>query len=224
MESQNERMYILDLIDQGRISAAEGLGLLEALAVNPPDEAEGAGVEPVEQVETPRFEFAQPAPPQSCASQTSQTYPNAAEMQDWKRWWTIPFWIGVLIMVVGVIFMDQSLQAGGYGFGFFAAVSFFALGGLLAALAWLSRSAPWLHLRIQQAPGEKPERIAFSLPLPLHQAGWLLRLLGRRFPELQEGDWENLLHDLGTRITSENPVLVKVDEGEFGEKVEIYIG
>ncbi len=32
METQTQRMYILDMIDQGRISASEGLGLLEAIS------------------------------------------------------------------------------------------------------------------------------------------------------------------------------------------------
>ncbi len=162
----------------------------------------------------------------------SQVYPNtnystrdsAADMLRWKRWWTIPLWFGVVITTFGAIFMFQAQQSSGIGFGFIAASLLFAMGVVVIVLAYQSRTAPWLHLRIQQSPGEKPERIAFSLPLPIHQASWLMQRVGRKFSGLQDQNWEQMLQAIGSSASPDNPIIVKVDEAESGEKVEIYIG
>lgn len=237
MDNQNQRMTILDMIDQGRISAAEGLRLFEAVSDQQADEL---GDEVPCKIHEQTQEDFQPAQRSENTLRTNshglvgqaQTDPgansrareNAAEIRKWKHWWTIPLWIGVLITIFGAIFMFQAQQSTGIGFWFVAAMLLFALGVIVIIFAWQSRTAPWLHLRIQQPPGEKPERIAFSLPLPLHQAGWLMQLLSRKFTDLQGQDWGQLLQAIGSSASPENPIIVNVDEGEFGEKVEIFIG
>lgn len=148
--------------------------------------------------------------------------PDAAK---WRRWWVVPLWIGVGLTVLGSLLLYAAVQsAGGVNFWFFCASVPFTLGLLAIILAWQSRSAPWLHLRVQQAPGETPQRIAISMPLPTGLAAWFLRTFKHRIPAMQEHDWDEMILAVGKNASPENPIYIQVDEGEDGEKVEIYIG
>jgi hypothetical protein len=103
----------------------------------------------------------------------------------------------------------------------------FTLGLLAIILAWQSRTSPWLHLRVQQAPGETPQRIAISMPLPTGLAAWFLRTFGHRIPAMKEqglDELDKMILAVGKNVSPDNPIYVQVDEGENGEKVEIYIG
>jgi hypothetical protein len=237
METLSQRMYILEMIDQGRISASEGLGLLQALSDQTPDELnmELPSANPEETAVDSMFahldEIGPLIPDQQPVAESQphldsnyRSQENAADMRKWKRWWTIPLWVGVAITTFGALFMFQAQQSSGFGFWFICATLLLTLGVVVIMLAFQSRTAPWLHLRIQQRPGEKPERIAFSLPLPLHQATWLMKVLGHRFTGLQNQDWEQLIQTISCSASPENPILIQVDEGKSGEKVEIYIG
>jgi len=150
------------------------------------------------------------------------TLPDDA--RKWKRWWMVPVWIGVGITVFGGLFMYLALQSSGIGFWFVCASTPFILGLLVIVLGWGSRNAPWLHLRVQQPPGEKPERIAFSMPLPIRPAAWFVRTFGRWIPSMKEYSIDEMILAVGDKTSPENPLYIVVDEDETGEKVEIYIG
>lgn len=152
----------------------------------------------------------------------SELPPSAAR---WKRWWTIPLWIGVAITVMGGLFMYSAVQSsGGVSFMFLCASVPFAIGILLMVVAFQSRTAPWLHLRVQQKPGESPQRIAISLPLPVGVAAWGFRTFGHKIPNTDGQDIGQMIEAVGRNATPENPLYIQVDEGDDGEKVEIYIG
>jgi hypothetical protein len=128
------------------------------------------------------------------------------------------------ITVFGGLFMYLAMRSSGIGFWFVCASTPFILGVLVIAAAWGSRNAPWLHLRVRQAPGEKPEKIAFSMPLPIRPAAWFLRTFGRWIPGLQEQSFDEIILAVGEKTSPDNPLYIVVDEDETGEKVEIYIG
>ena len=160
------------------------------------------------------------------AAATSPTSPTGlpADALKWKRWWMVPVWIGVAITVFGGLFMYLAMESSGLGFWFVCASVPFTLGLLVIVLAWGSRNAPWLHLRVQQPPGERPEKIAFSLPLPVRPAVWFLRTFSRWIPDLKEQAWDEVILAIGDKTSPDNPLYIIVDEEETGEKVEIYIG
>jgi hypothetical protein len=155
---------------------------------------------------------------------TGGSEPFDASMIYWRRWWMIPMWIGVGITVIGGLFMYLALRASGIGFWFGCAWLPFLLGLAVMALAWGSRTARWLHLRVQQKPGERPQKIAISFPLPLRLTAWFLRVFGHRIPGLQNTSVDEIIMALGETTSPETPFYLEVDEGEDGEKVQIYIG
>jgi len=238
----NERMHILEMIEQGRISPEEGLDLLKALnsaeqVWNEPESkmpgvAESASKQEVSVNQ--KLHYLPPLEhPQSGGIYQERGAPKTwtrssdvtgEKIRKWENWWMIPLWIGTAITVFGGLFMYLAQRSSGVGFWFVCAAVPFALGLALIVLAWQSRSAPWLHLRVQQRPGKSPERIAFSFPLPVQTAAWFIRSFGWMIPGMAGQNWDQLIQEVGARTNSENPISILVDEGESGERVEIYIG
>lgn len=236
MSNANERMQILEMIANGKITADQGNQLLEALNSIPESEQAENLLETVGDAQLPLtdvhppladelphpFETEQVAdsPSPTTVQETPALPPGASK---WRSFWAIPLWIGVGITVLGGYWMYKAQMSESVGW-FICASLPFALGVLAIALAWQSRTAPWLHLRVQQKPGERPQRIAFSFPIPVRPAAWALRTFGHRIKGLQDTGVDEVIMALGTSTNPDNPLYIQVDEGEDGEKVEVYIG
>lgn len=159
---------------------------------------------------------------QETSAYTTSSIP--IETQKWRHFWMIPFWIGIAILIAGGGLMFWTLEAKGIGIGFIFASLPFILGLAIILLAWQSRTSPWIHVRITQSPGEKPENIALSFPLPIRPTLWFFRNFGGRMPEIQNISLDEILFAVEQSSKTESPIYIQVDEGERGEKVEIYIG
>lgn len=237
MADENERMHILEMIDSGKISAEEGLRLLEILSQSDepapealPDAAERA------EAAVP-LEADSSAPEMGAAAGNEQAEPGKNEdftspppialppdAEKWRRFWMIPLWVGVGITVLGGALMFRAFEASGIGFWFVCASVPLMLGLLVLVLGVQSRTSPWIHLRVQQEPGEKPERISISFPIPVGITTWLLRTFGWRIKQLEGTSLDEIILALDKTSRAGEPLYIKVDEGDEGEKVEIYIG
>lgn len=230
MPDKQERMHILDLIDQGKISAEEGLQLLEALAT---DESESAvellpAVEEpppgeAEQEEAAQFPEGKPPVEEFTILPAPQPTPKPEFAEKWRNWWQIPFWVGTAITVASAVWMTQALQGGKISWGFYLALIPFLFGVLVIVLAWQSRNAPWLHIRINEHKEGHSTRIALSFPLPIGPMRWFLRTFGDRIPNIRGTSLDEVMTALGQGTSKENPLYIRVEE-EDGEQVEIYIG
>ena len=217
MTADDARMRILEMIENGEISAEEGWQRLQELTV----EEAGLGAAELPTRALPGDEDASSMeiiqPPDRSA--------DAATMPDfdkWRNYWTIPLWIGVGVSIVFALVMAQAALAGSAFWALCASLPF-ALGVMLIAVGWGSRTARWLHLRVQQPPGESPQRIVLSFPLPLGLASLALHTFKGFIPDMGGLDLEEMVAAVGRNTSPENPVYINVDEGN-GEKVEIYIG
>jgi len=238
MDDSEERMQILEMIDSGKISAAEGLRLLQALSGEElaaldealPQEESVSRMDPAvlepswidSTTQTVENEVAEPRVFEMPQAEQPRSLPPDARR--WRRWWMIPFWIGVGITVSGAMLMYWAQQTSGLGFWFICAAVPFTIGLLILILAWGSRSSPWLHLRVEQAPGERPQRIALSFPIPVRPTVWFFRTFGHRIPNLEETSLDEVILAVGKNATRDNPIYIQVDEGQDGERVEIFIG
>jgi hypothetical protein len=228
MNDKNERIQILEMIENGTITASEGASLLKALeADDVVEDIHVTGKDEPESVVSEGDPF--PQKNESTAEPLSgdliaDTFDP--EIEKWRRWWMIPLWIGVGITVIGGLLMAWAYQVTGFSFWFGCSWLPFLLGIAVMAMAWSSRTARWLHLRVQQEPGEWPRTIAFSFPLPLRFAAWVMRTFGQFIPKVNETgvDFDQLIQVLENSTNSDTPFYVEVDEGENGEKVQIYIG
>ncbi len=217
MSLSEERLKILEMIDQGVVSAEEGYALLQALEEDaiPDDEMDKDPfsatdddldlIPPLDDQDPPRF-------------------PDPEDMDKWKRFWFIPVWIGAGITVIGGALMFWAWSASGFGFWFACTWFPFLLGVLVLALGWGSQKSPWMHVRVHQKPGESPEKIAISFPIPIRLTAWFLRTFGHFIPQLDATGLDEVILALGNTKDGDIPFFVDVDEGENGEKVQVFIG
>jgi hypothetical protein len=132
-------------------------------------------------------------------------------------------WVGIGILLIGALLMYWAWSASGFGFWFACTWFPFLLGVAIMALAWSSRTARWLHVRVHQKPGEKPEKISISRPIPLRLTAWFLRMFGNKIPHMEGTSLDEIILALDA-TSPEAPFYVEVNEGEDGERVEVYIG
>jgi hypothetical protein len=255
MDDEQARMQILEMVSAGKISAEEGIRLLEAMRSAsqerngqlspegvqlPPnreifDAAEGAAISL--SGENPEFSQAYSTGERDqqgytaergtaeSVSHESVSHESAfPEVEKWRRFWMIPFWIGVGITVFGGLLMFLALQAAGIGFWFVVATLPFIFGLVVMVLGWLARTSIWLHLRVEQKPGSRPQRIAISMPLPISLAAWFFRTFGERIPNVDGLAVENMLQALQASSSQRTPIYIQVGDEEDEERVEIMIG
>ena len=119
--------------------------------------------------------------------------------------------------------MFLAYQSGGFGF-WFACLWFPLLFGIIIlSLGAASRAMRWLHVRVHQQPGERPQTIAISMPIPVRFVAWVLRVFKPHIPNMDKTSLDEVILALD-KISPDQPFYVKVDEGDSGEKVEVFIG
>jgi hypothetical protein len=190
---EEERLRILEMVGAGDITPEQAAELLAAL--DAPEEAAGAG--------PPRL--------------------PTAELREnrWARFWIYPLMAGGIVLILGALIMalvySTSAAPGWRVCGWLPMI--LGLGVML--IAWWTRSATWLHLRVREGDGQK---VAFSFPLPLTLAAWVLRLAQPFVPQLKDTGVDDLIIALRQSKSQDEPLFINVDDDEKGESVEIYIG
>jgi hypothetical protein len=142
-------------------------------------------------------------------------------MKRLKRWWILPFGIGLLITVLGATWMYAGYTNRGFSWGFWLAWIPFILGIFTVAVSFQTSRSVWLHVRIKQKPGETPARISISLPMPITLAKWFMSVFGHKIPGLKDQPLGDLSEILET-ISPEEPFYIHVNEDD--EEVEVFIG
>jgi hypothetical protein len=218
--TDSERQQILKMIEDGKISAEQGLVLMQALDEGPEDEPEAEAA----QLETPAVEVVPSFA--SGVSSSAQAEPTSdpefdRKINRFRKLWIIPLWLGVAVTVAGAYGMYTALQASGFGFWFYFTWLPFLLGVLLVALAFSSRTSRWIYMNIEQRPGETPQRIILAFPLSL--VSWVLQFARFSVPEKDRGATNEVMNALFQSTRTNEPLMVDVHE-EDGEHVQIYIG
>ncbi len=227
MANELERLQILEMIEKGVISAEEGVRLLNSLEGD-----QGEFVEDVApQIGLPSSSASSGTPTAEVVEETpisqEKTAPAPFEydqgVKRWRRWWWIPLTAGIVITVASGLLMFLAYQNSGFGFWFACLWFPLLLGVLVISLAATSRTMRWLHVRIQQEPGEWPQTIAISLPVPIHFVAWILRTFRSFIPGMDRTNLDEVIVAL-EKTSPNQPFYVRVDESGSGEKVEVYIG
>jgi hypothetical protein len=215
--TDSERQQILRMIDEGKITAEQGLILMQALGDEP------------ESDDLPELLDNQlPSAPASGSFSEDETEPEHRttdpefdrKVNRFRRLWVIPLWIGVAITISGAYWMYASLQASGFGFWFYCAWLPFILGVLVTVIGFSSRTSRWIYVNIKQKPGQTPQRIVFAFPLSL--VSWVVNFFRFSIPNRERGAVEEVMRAVFDSTKSIEPLMVDVDED--GEHVQIYIG
>ena len=218
--TDQERNQVLKMIADGRITPEEGLKLMQALDQENPAE------------QLPTASSAAPEPkneaPQTDEKASQSGFAADARMERLKsnvrRLWQIPLWVGIGITILSALGMYAVMRASGMHFWFYFLLLALLLGVLMTALAVGSRHARWLYVDVHQKPGQRPERIFLGFPLPLRFTAWFLRVFGPMIPSLRKTNIDEVIQVIETGFTGNEPLIVNVDDGEAGERVQVYIG
>ena len=141
-----------------------------------------------------------------------------------RRLWQIPLWAGIFITVLSALGMYAIMRGPGMNFWFYFLLLPLLLGVALTALAAGSRAARWIYVDVHQRPGEHPGHIFLGFPLPLKLTAWFLRTFGPMIPDLQKTNVDEIIQVIESGFNGKEPLVVHVDEGESGERVQVYIG
>lgn len=228
MAEKSERIQILEMIENGLISAEEGIRLLNALEhesqAGSSPEASPEPAEHANQASASVPDSGQVSTGFEADESSLETENIDLDLSRWRRWWMIPMWVGVGITVIGAGLMYWALQATGTSFWFACAWLPFLLGLTVLALAWGSRSARWVHIRLHESKGGRVENVAISFPLPIRLTSWFLRNFGHHIPKLKDTGIDEIILALEHNTSPDTPFYVEVDEGDGGEQVQIYFG
>jgi hypothetical protein len=208
--SSEERRKILQMVEEGKISAEEAANLMRAL------DADAAGAE---------IEVLEPEP----ASGFEGSESSASEFEDVKRrarrFAMIPLWTGTLIAVLSAWGMYGILQIAGMNFWFYCLLLPLFLGILLIAIGAGGQSSRWLYVNVDRRYAQDgPLNITLGFPLPLGLTSWFLRTFGHYIHGMNNTSVDDIIHILDATRKSGEPFIVNVNDDEDGERVQVYIG
>jgi hypothetical protein len=223
--TDQEREQVLKMIASGKISAEEGLKLMRTLDQSRAEDEMPVSNQVTDGETSPEVEEEKNRSEEEAPKSRFENDPRIARVKNTvQRLWQIPLWIGVFITVVSAWGMYMLVRAANLNFWFYFLVLPLLLGVLVMVAAVGSRKARWLFVDVHQKPGERPARIFLGFPLPLKLAAWFLRTFGRYIPDLGKTNVDEVIEVIETGFTSTEPLVVNVDEGEDGERVQVYIG
>lgn len=210
--SSEERKKILQMVEQGKISATEAATLMRALD----GDADSLETE-VEVIQT--------------GSSQSYESTEAPEFEEIKararRFSLIPLWVGVFITVISAWIIYSIQQNGGTNFWFYCMVLPLMLGVLLIALGAGGRSSRWLYVDIDRRnakEGDGPRHITLGFPLPLGLVAWFFRTFGSNIQGMSQGRVDGIIQMMNATRDSNEPLIINVDDRDDGEHVRIFIG
>ena len=208
--SSEERRKILQMVQEGKISAEQASSLMRALEADPdPSEADveviEAGVSSGgERVEAPEFEEVR---------------------RRARRFAMIPLWVGVFLTVFSAWGMYSIQQNAGVNFWFFFLLIPLLLGVLLIALGAGAQNSKWLYVNVDRRNAhDGPRKITLGFPLPLGLTAWVLRTFGHNIRGMNHTNVDEIIQILDATGKSGAPLIINANDNGDGEHVQVYIG
>ena len=208
--SSEERKKILQMVEEGKISAEEAATLMRAIE----EDAAQAEIEVVE-----------PEP----AAGFPETESSAPEFEEVKararRFAMIPLWAGTLIAVLSAWGIYGVQQSAGMNIWFYCLLFPLFLGILLIAIGAGGPGSRWLYVNVDRRYAQDgPQNITLGFPLPLGLTSWFLRTFGHNIPGMRNTNVNDIIQILDATGKTGEPFIVNVNDDEDGERVQVFIG
>lgn len=202
----DERRQILQMLQDGTLTTDQAIELLNVLEEDEGEETAVTATAPLE-----GDILSDPAP----------------DMDRYRHFWKIPFLVCLAVLLFFGFWLRGIYQSneGTLTFGFMCIWSFFMLAFLAALLAFFSRTAAWLHVRVKEKEGR---RIAISFPLPLGLVGWGIKIAHGFVDEksrlhLEMADSFLTAAKEEMKQPGARPMTINVNDDD-GDQVQVYIG
>jgi hypothetical protein len=210
--SSEERRKILQMVEEGRITAEQAASLMRAIEADPDQpEAEPEVIQP------------------ELTSGTAGSESSAPEFEEVKararRWAMIPLWTGIVITVFSAWGIYGILNDRGTNYWWICLLFPLFIGILLIALGAGGPGTRWLYVNVDRRYAQDwPRTITFGFPLPLGLASWFLRNFGNSIHGLGNTSVDDIIQILDATGKSGEPLIVNVNDDDEGEHVQVYIG
>ena len=209
--SAEERRKILQMVQDGKISAEQAASLMRALD----EDADPQGAEADIEV----LEGTNPGNGNHDGAEFEQVKSRA------RRFAMIPLWIGVFIAVLSAWGIFSIQQRAGVNFWFFCLLVPLLFGVLLIAIGAGGEGSKWLYLNVDRRNAQDwPRNITFGFPLPLGLTAWFLRNFGQYFHGMERTNVDEIIQILDATGKSDAPLIINANDNEDGEHVQVYIG
>lgn len=209
--SSEERKKILQMVEEGKISAEQAASLMRALEA---DEAEAN----VPEIEAPSY-----------GEGSGGERNEASEFEEVKararRFIMIPLWIGVFLTVLSAWGIYSVQRNVGVNFWFFCLMVPLLAGILLIVLGATGQGSKWLYVNVDRHNAQDwPRNITFGFPLPLGLTAWFLRNFGHNIQGMKNISVDEIIQILDATGKSDAPLIINASDNEDGEQVQVYIG
>ena len=210
--SSEERKKILQMVEEGKISAEEAASLMRALEEDADDESAGVEVEVIEREAGSSYERA-----------------DAPEFEKIKerarRFSMIPLWTGVFITVFSAWVIYSIQQSAGTNFWFYCMTLPLMLGMLLIALGAGGRSSRWIYVNVERRnskTGDGPRHITLGFPIPFGLVAWFFENFGHNISGMDGRKVDGIVQMMHATKNSDEPLMINVDDDDA--HVQVFIG
>jgi len=224
--SSEERKKILQMVEEGKISAEGAAGLMRALdddaeaGTDHADESAEAEVEVIQSGTGPSYES-----DASSGSRRTEA-PEFDRIKDRaRRFALIPLWVGIFITVFSAWAIYAIQQNVGVNFWFYCMTLPLLLGVLLIALGAGGRTSRWIYVDVDRRdakPGDGPKHITLGFPIPLGFVVWFFENFGHNFTGMSKGRVQGIIQMMNATKDSKEPLMINVDDDDA--HVQVYIG
>jgi hypothetical protein len=207
--SSEERRKILQMVEEGRISAEEAARLMRAL-------------------DEDSFRETIKALDGEAGSSFEGSGSSAPEFEKVKararHFAMVPLWTGVAIAVLSAWGIFTIQQNGGMNLWFFCLMFPLMLGVLLIAVGSAGQGSKWLYVNVDRPyANDWPKNITLGFPIPLGLTSWFMRSFGHNIHGMNKAQVDGIVEVLDATGKSDEPFIVHVDDDDDGERVQVYI-
>ena len=224
--SSEERKKILQMVEEGKISAEGAAGLMRALDGDAdPDthhEAESAEAE-VEVIQSHAGSSNESDASSGSRRAEAPEFDRIKERA--RRFALVPLWAGILVTVFSAWAIYSIQQNVGVNFWFYCMTLPLLLGVLLITLGAGGRTSRWIYIDVDRRdakPGDGPRHITLGFPIPLGFVAWFFENFGHNFTGMNKGRVEGIIQMMNATRDSKEPLMINVDDDEA--HVQVYIG
>jgi len=216
--SSEERKKILQMVEEGKISAEEAATLMRTLDADADvetDEEQKAVEAEVEVIETPAgFDYERT---------------EAPEFEEIKararRLSLIPLWVGIFITVFSAWLIYSIQQNAGVNFWFYCMTLPLLFGVFLITLGAGGQSSRWIYVDVDRRdaqPGDGPRRITLGFPMPFGLVAWFFQTFGHNIRGMNKRQMDGIIQMMHATGDSKEPLMINVDDK--AAHVQVYIG
>ena len=210
--SSEERKKILQMVEEGKISAEDAAKLMRALDEDAESETDEAEIEVIESRADSSYERA--AAPE-CDGIKARA----------RRFSLIPLWTGVFVTVLSAWIIYSIQQNAGVNFWFYCMTLPLMFGVLLIALGAGGRTSRWIYVDVDRRdakPGDGPKHITLGFPIPFGLVAWFFDTFGHNINGMSKGKVEGIVQMMHATKDSNEPLMINVDDDDA--HVQVYIG